>query len=90
MSNFVYFNSMNSPFELRIIVNITLIDPKSKFENILNHNDNERVVEKTLRFLIIEVDEKIKFNEFELEIEENFKIMWSTFNYYEIKGTIKS
>lgn len=77
---------MSPPLEFRTVKNTTLIDLKSKLENLLNHKGKQRVIMIDYHSSTVDVDEKIRFIKFELETEEDVRAIWSTFHRYKTNG----
>lgn len=86
---FVYFNGVISPFEFRIIKNTTLMDMKSKLENVLRYNGKLRVVNVVYHSTMFDFQGNIRFSKFEFNMKDNVRVMGSTFHRCETKGPIE-
>lgn len=60
---------------------------KFKQDNLLRYPEKEWLSEYHLSS--IDNEGKVKFNHFELKIEEDLRVTWSTFQRYKTKGPIK-
>lgn len=57
--------------------------------SILNYTNNQRVIKIEYRSPMVDNEEKIKFNKFELNTYAYVSVMWSIFHHYANKSLIK-
>lgn len=61
--------------EFRIMENTIIVDQKSKLENLLHHNSNQRVFKVVYRSPILDVKGSIRFSKFELKKKDDVRLV---------------
>lgn len=82
----VYFNGISHQFKFRVAKNTTFIDLKSILDNLLNQNDNWRMVKINYGSPTIDIDKKIRSNKLELKTKKDVRAMWNIFHRYKLRN----
>lgn len=85
----MYINSVKPHVDLTITKDTHIVVLKFKLDNILYHIDNKKVVKIEYHSPSIDNEGKIWFSKFELKMDGDLKLMWSTYHRYETNGLIK-
>lgn len=86
---FVYFNDVLPPLQFRVTTDTLLVDLKSRMQNNLHYSDNRRVIKIEYYSPSLYNTWKMKFRKFELKMNEDLRIVWSTFHCYATKDPIE-
>lgn len=86
----VYFNGVKSPVDFWLPKDIiTLCVLRSKSDNLLSNIDNRKMIKIEFRAPLIDIEEKVKYNNFELKTDEGLKVVWRIYHCRPTKGLIE-
>lgn len=86
----LYFNDLKTLVDFWLPENtITLVVLISKLDNLLPNTDNRNVVKIEFRAPSIDIEGKVKYNNFDLKTDEDLKVRWRTYRYRLTKGPIE-